>query len=196
MTLIPMVLENDGRGERSFDIYSRMLRERIIFLSGPVDDDMANLVVAQLLYLESVDAKKDVNFYINSPGGSVYSGMAILSAMAFVKCDVATTVTGMAMSMGAMILSEGTKGKRTALPDSTIMIHQPSSGNSRSSVTDLQISLNESLRLKQRLTSRLARNCGKDFDEMLTLMERDHYMGSEEAVELGIIDKIIVSREE
>lgn len=191
-----MVLENDGRGERSFDLYSRLLRERIIFLTGPVEDHMANLVVAQLLYLESVDAKKDIHLYINSPGGSVYAGNAILDCMAFIKPDVSTIVTGMAMSMGAMILSQGAKGKRFALPESTVMVHQPSSGSGRATVTDLQISVNESLRLKERLTRRLANNCGRDYDEMLQLMERDLYLGAEESVAFGIVDKVHTVRQD
>lgn len=189
-----MVVEQSGRGERSFDIYSRLLRDRIIFVNGEVNDDMATLVVAQLLFLESEDAKKDIHMYISSPGGSVYSGNSILNVMSFIKPDVSTTVCGMAMSMGAMILSHGTKGKRYALPDSTIMIHQPSSGNSRSSITDLEISIKEGQRLKTRLTQQLATNCDKPYDEMLALMERDYYMGAEEALGLGIIDQVLTAR--
>jgi ATP-dependent Clp protease protease subunit len=195
-TLVPMVLENEGRGERSYDIYSKLLKDRIIFVNGPIESNMATLIVAQLLFLESVDAQKDIYMYVNSEGGSVYAGNQILDCMRFVKPDVSTIVTGMAMSMGAMILSEGAKGKRFALPESTIMVHQPSSGAGRATVTDLQISLNESLRLKDRLTRRLADNCGKPLADMAELMERDYYMGATDALEFGIVDKIISKRAE
>jgi ATP-dependent Clp protease protease subunit len=156
---------------------------------------MANLIVAQLLFLESEDANKDISLYINSPGGSVYAGNQILDCMSFIKPDVSTIVTGHAMSMGAMILSEGTKGKRMALPASTVMVHQPSSGNGRSTITDLEISINEGKRLKVQLTERMARNVGRPYEEVLAKMERDLYLSAEDALEFGIVDKIITKRE-
>ena len=194
MPLVPMVLEQDGRSERSFDIYSRMLRERIIFLANEVEDNMANLIVAQLLYLESVDPEKDITLLINSPGGSVTSGMAIHATMKFIKCDVSTICMGQACSMGAFLLSAGTKGKRYALADSRIMVHQPSSGMGRSTVTDMEIQLNEVQKMKKSLTQYMADYCGKDYQTMYDLMERDHFMSPEEAVELGLVDRVIRSR--
>jgi ATP-dependent Clp protease protease subunit len=196
MALVPMVLEQDGRGERSFDIYSRLLRDRIIFVTGEVEDNMATLIQAQLLYLESTDPEKDVFMYINSPGGSVTSGMAIYDTMRFIKPDIMTVCMGQACSMGSFLLSAGTKGKRIALANSRIMIHQPSTGMSRSTVTDLKIYLDEVQKMKVKLTQHLADNCGKTYDEMYALMERDHFMEPEDAKELGLIDKVVISHED
>lgn len=196
MPLVPMVLEQDGRSERLFDIYSRMLRERIVFLNGEVEDGMASLIVAQLLYLESVDPEKDIYLYINSPGGSVVAGTAIHDTMQFVACDVATVCVGQAASMGAFLLAAGAKGKRFALPQARIMIHQPSSGMGRSTVTDMEIHLREVSRMKTSLTSILAENCGQDYQKMFDLMERDYFMGADEALELGLIDRVIKNRKD
>lgn len=196
MALVPMVLEQDGRSERSFDLYSRMLRDRIIFVTNEVEDNMANLIAAQILYLESVDPEKDIYLYINSPGGSVTAGMAIFDAMNFVKCDIATICMGQACSMGAFLLSAGTKGKRTALANSRVMIHQPSSGMGRSTVTDMEISLAEVRKMKTSLTQHLADHCGKDYDTMYALCERDHFMSAAEAAELGLVDRVVKSRSE
>lgn len=196
MALVPMVLEQDGRSERSFDLYSRMLRDRIIFVTNEVEDNMANLIAAQILYLESVDPEKDISLYINSPGGSVTAGMAIFDAMNFVKCDISTICMGQACSMGAFLLSAGTKGKRIALANSRIMIHQPSSGMGRSTVTDMEISLAEVQKMKRNLTQHLADHCGVDYDRMYALCERDHFMSAPEALELGLVDQVIKSRAE
>lgn len=196
MALVPMVLEQDGRSERSFDLYSRMLRDRIIFVTGEVEDNMANLIAAQILYLESVDPDKDISLYINSPGGSVTAGMAIYDTIRFVKSEVATICMGQACSMGAFLLSAGTKGKRIALANSRIMIHQPSSGMGRSSVTDMEISLNEVLKMKKSLTQHLANNCDKDYETMYALCERDHFMSAYQAKDLGLVDKVVESRSE
>ncbi|RYF13339.1 MAG: ATP-dependent Clp protease proteolytic subunit [Oxalobacteraceae bacterium] len=196
MALVPMVLEQDGRSERSFDLYSRMLRDRIIFVTGEVEDNMANLISAQLLYLESVDADKDISLYINSPGGSVTAGMAIYDTMRFIKSDVSTICMGQACSMGAFLLSAGTKGKRYALANSRVMIHQPSSGMGRNSVTDMEIQLAEVQKMKRMLTQHLANNCGKDFDTMWALCERDYFMSAQQANELGLIDKVVEFRNE
>lgn len=189
-SLVPIVVEQSSRGERSFDIYSRLLRDRIIFCNGQVDDQMASVITAQLLFLESEDANKDISLYINSPGGSVYAGNAILDTMRFIKPDVSTMVTGMAMSMGAMILAEGAKGKRYALPSATVMIHQPSSGMHRSTISDQEISVAEGRRLKVQLTQRMADNVGKPFEEVLPLMERDYFMDAPASVAFGIVDQI------
>lgn len=189
-----MVVEQSSKGERSFDIYSRLLRDRIIFCNGPVDDNMASVIQAQLLFLESEDANKDIHLYINSPGGSVYAGNGILDTMRFIKPDVSTICTGYAMSMGAMILSEGAKGKRFMLPASTVMVHQPSSGMGRSTITDQEISVNEGKRLKVQLTKRMADNVGKTYEEVLAVMERDKFMDALESLEFGIVDKIIENR--
>lgn len=193
-TLIPMVVEQSPKGERSFDIYSRLLRDRIIFCNGPVEDNMAQVIIAQLLFLESEDANKDISLYINSPGGSVYAGNGILDCMRFIKPDVSTICTGYAMSMGAMILSEGAKGKRFMLPASTVMIHQPSSGAPRQTITDLEIDIAEGKRLKKQLTQRMADNVGKSYDEVLAVMERDKFMDADESLAFGIVDKIIEKR--
>jgi len=196
MALIPMVLEQDGRTERSFDLFSRMLRDRIIFLTGPVEENMANLVVAQLLYLESQDSDKDISLYIQSPGGSVTAGLSIFSTMRFVKPDVSTICMGQACSMGSFLLSAGAKGKRYSLPDTSIMIHQPSSGIGRSSVTDMEIQVNDVKKVKQKLTKYYAEFTGRDYDALYQMMERDYFMDPEEAAELGFIDRVITNRSE
>ncbi len=190
---IPMVIEQSGRGERAFDIYSRLLKERVIFLVGPVNDQSANLVVAQLLFLESENPDKDIAFYINSPGGSVYAGMAIFDTMNFIKPDVSTLCVGLAASMGAFLLSAGTKGKRFALPNSRIMIHQPS-GGAQGQASDIQIQAREILDLRARLNAILARNTGQPVERIEVDTERDNFMSSEDAVSYGLIDKVLVSR--
>ena len=192
--LIPMVIEQTSRGERSFDIYSRLLNERIIFLGTPVDDQIANLTVAQLLHLESEDPDKDISIYINSPGGVVYAGLAIYDTMQFIKPDVATICIGMAMSMGAVILTEGTKGKRMALPNSKILIHQGSAGFS-GQPTDIEIQAREVIGLKRRLEEIYSIHTGKSIEEVSRDMERDFFMSPEEAKEYGIIDTVITHRE-
>ncbi len=190
---IPMVIEQSGRGERAFDIYSRLLKERVIFLVGPVNDQSANLVVAQLLFLESENPDKDIAFYINSPGGSVYAGMAIYDTMHFIKPDVSTLCVGLAASMGAFLLTAGTKGKRFALPNSRIMIHQPS-GGAQGQATDIQIQAREILDLRARLNNILAKNTGQPVERIEIDTERDNFMSSEDAVSYGLIDKVLVSR--
>ena len=190
MSVIPMVVEQTSRGERSYDIYSRLLKERVIFLSGEVEDRMANLIVAQLLFLESEDPKKDINIYINSPGGSVTAGMAIYDTMQFIKPDVRTLCIGQACSMGAFLLSAGAKGKRAVLPNARVMIHQPSSGT-RGKITDQEIDLREGLLLKEKLAKILSKNTGQDFEKLKNDMERDYWMSAKEAVEYGLVDKII-----
>ena len=188
--LVPMVIEQSGRGERSFDIFSRLLNDRIIFLSDEVNDTTASLVIAQMLYLESVDPDKDISFYINSPGGSVTAGMAIYDTMQFVKCDVSTICLGMAASMGAFLLAAGTKGKRYALPHSEIMIHQPL-GGSKGQVSDILIQTELLLRTRQTLNELLAANTGKTVEEIARDTERDNFMTAKQALEYGLIDKII-----
>ena len=188
-----MVIEQSGRGERAFDIYSRLLKERVIFLVGPVNDQSANLVVAQLLFLESENPDKDIAFYINSPGGSVYAGMAIYDTMHFIKPDVSTLCVGLAASMGAFLLTAGTKGKRFALPNSRIMIHQPS-GGAQGQATDIQIQAREILDLRARLNNILAKNTGQPVERIEIDTERDNFMSSEDAVSYGLIDKVLVSR--
>ena len=188
--LVPMVIEQSGRGERSFDIFSRLLNDRIIFLSDEVNDTTASLVIAQMLYLESVDPDKDISFYINSPGGSVTAGMAIYDTMQFVKCDVSTICLGMAASMGAFLLAAGTKGKRIALPHSEIMIHQPL-GGSKGQVSDILIQTELLLRTRQTLNELLAANTGKTVEEIARDTERDNFMTAKQALEYGLIDKII-----
>jgi ATP-dependent Clp protease protease subunit len=194
MPLVPMVLEQDGRSERSYDIYSRLLKERIIFLAGEVEDHMANLIVAQLLYLESVDPNKEISLYINSPGGSVSAGMGVLDTMDFIKPDVRTICVGMAASMGAMILSSGSKGKRMSLPHSRIMIHQPSGGTGRASASDIEITALEILRIKKDLNEMLATNCGKTVKQIEKATDRDSWMNAQQAIDFGIIDHIIEKR--
>ena len=191
--LIPTVIENDGRVERAYDIYSRLLKDRIIFLGEDVNPHTANLVIAQMLFLEAEDAKKDIILYINSPGGHVYDGMAIYDTMQFVKCDVQTVGIGMQASMGAFLLSSGTKGKRFLLPHSTVMIHQPSSGT-RGKVTDMEIDLKEGLRLKKLLNDILAKNTGQKFEIIAKDVERDYWMNAEEAKKYGVVDDIIKKR--
>ena len=188
--LVPMVIEQSSRGERSFDIYSRLLNDRIIFLSDEVNDTTASLVIAQMLYLESVDPDKDISFYINSPGGSVTAGMAIYDTMQFVKCDVSTICLGMAASMGAFLLAAGAKGKRIALPHSEIMIHQPL-GGSKGQVSDVLIHTNLLLRTRATLNELLSKNTGKSVEEIARDTERDNFMTAEQALEYGLIDKII-----
>ena len=191
--LVPMVVEQTGRGERSYDIFSRLLNDRIIFLSDEVNDATASLVVAQMLFLESQDPDKDIAFYINSPGGSVTAGMAIYDTMNFIKCDVSTICIGMAASMGAFLLSAGTKGKRYALPNSEIMIHQPL-GGARGQATDIKIQADLILRTRDRLNRILAENTGKSIEEIARDTERDNYMTAEEALNYGLIDKIFTKR--
>ncbi|MBE6570182.1 MAG: ATP-dependent Clp endopeptidase proteolytic subunit ClpP [Ruminococcaceae bacterium] len=193
MALVPMVVEQTSRGERSFDIYSRLLNDRIIILSDEVNDTTASLVVAQLLYLESQDPDKDINLYINSPGGSVSAGMAIYDTMNFVKCDVATTCIGMAASMGAFLLSSGAKGKRMALPNSEIMIHQPL-GGMQGQASDIKIHADHILRTRENLNSILAKNTGKPIDIIALDTERDNFMTAAQACEYGLIDKVIEHR--
>ena len=188
--LVPMVVEQSSRGERSFDIFSRLLNDRIIFLSDEVNDTTASLVIAQMLYLESVDPDKDISFYINSPGGSVTAGMAIYDTMQFVKCDVSTICLGMAASMGAFLLAAGAKGKRIALPHSEIMIHQPL-GGSKGQVSDVLIHTELLLRTRQTLNELLAANTGKTVEEIARDTERDNFMTAQEAVEFGIIDRVL-----
>ena len=191
--LIPIVIEQTSRGERSFDIYSRLLNERIIFLGTPVDDQIANLTVAQLLHLESEDPDKDISIYINSPGGVVYAGLAIYDTMQFIKPDVATICIGMAMSMGAVILTGGTKGKRMALPNSKILIHQGSAGFS-GQPTDIEIQAREVIGLKRSLEEIMAKHTGQTQEKLQKDMDRDYYMTAQEAKDYGIIDNVIVHR--
>ena len=190
MSFIPYVVEQTSRGERSYDIFSRLLNDRIIFLSEEVNDTTASLIVAQLLYLEAQDPDKDIQFYINSPGGSVTAGMAIYDTMQYIKCDVATICVGMAASMGAFLLSAGTKGKRLALPNSEIMIHQPSAGT-KGQITDMAIHMKRLETIKERMNRILAQNTGKSVEEVTEACERDNFMTSDEAVAFGIIDRVI-----
>ncbi len=193
MSLVPYVVEQTSRGERSYDIFSRLLNDRIIFLGEEVNDTTASLVVAQLLYLEAQDPDKDIQMYINSPGGSVTAGMAIYDTMQYIKCDVSTICVGMAASMGAFLLSAGTKGKRLALPNAEIMIHQPSAGT-QGQVTDMAIHLKRLEIIKRRLNNILAENTGKSVETVTADCERDNFMTAEEAKEYGLIDKVIYSR--
>ena len=190
MSLVPTVIESTSRGERAFDIYSRLLKDRIIFLGEEVTDISANLVVAQLLFLESEDANKDIHLYINSPGGSVVAGMAIYDTMQYIKCDVSTICLGMAASMGAFLLAGGKKGKRYALPNSEIMIHQPA-GGARGQATEIQIAAEQILKSKKKLNEMLAANTGKSLEVIERDTERDFYMSAKEALEYGIIDNVI-----
>lgn len=187
---IPYVVEQTGKGERTYDIYSRLLLDRIVFISGEVADDMANAIVAQLLFLQSQDPKKQINVYINSPGGSVTAGMAIYDTMQFVKCPVATFCIGQAASMGAILLTAGTKGLRHALPNARIMIHQPS-GGAEGKATDIEITAREILRLKESLNRILAKHSGRKYEDVVADTERDYFMSAEEAREWGLIDKVI-----
>ncbi|MGB3835675.1 ATP-dependent Clp endopeptidase proteolytic subunit ClpP [Castellaniella sp.] len=190
---VPIVIEQSGRGERSYDIYSRLLRERVIFFVGPVNDQSANLVVAQLLFLESENPDKDISLYINSPGGSVYAGMAIYDTMQFIKPAVSTLCTGLAASMGAFLLAAGEKGKRYALPNSRIMIHQPS-GGAQGQASDIQIQAKEILSLRERLNGILAERTGQSIERIAEDTERDNFMSTDEAQAYGLIDKVLVSR--
>jgi len=191
--LVPMVVEQSGRGERAFDIYSRLLKERVVFLVGPVDDHSANLVVAQLLFLESENPDKDIHLYINSPGGSVTAGMAIFDTMNFIKPDVSTLCTGMAASMGAFLLAAGAKGKRFSLPNARVMIHQPLGGAS-GQATDIEIHAREILRWKKVLNEILAERTGQPIDKVQADTERDYFMSPDEAAQYGLIDKVITQR--
>ena len=190
MPMIPYVVEQTSRGERSYDIFSRLLNDRIIFLSEEVNDATASLVVAQMLYLEAQDPDKDIQFYINSPGGSVTAGMAIYDTMQYIKCDVATITIGMAASMGAFLLSAGTKGKRMALPNAEIMIHQPSAGT-QGQITDMAIHLKRLQIIKERMNKIMAENTGRTIEEVTAACERDNFMSAEEALAFGLIDKVI-----
>ena len=190
---IPMVIEQSGRGERAYDIYSRLLKERVIFLVGPVNDQSANVIVAQLLFLESENPDKDVALYINSPGGSVYAGMAIYDTMRFIKPEVSTLCTGLAASMGAFLLAAGNKGKRFSLPNSRIMIHQPS-GGAQGQASDIQIQAREILDLRERLNQMLAENTGQSVERIGIDTERDNFMSAADAVTYGLIDKVLTSR--
>jgi len=193
MSLVPYVVEQTSRGERSYDIFSRLLNDRIVMLSEEVNDTTASLIVAQLLYLEAQDPDKDIQFYINSPGGSVTSGLAIYDTMQYIKPDVSTICIGMAASMGAFLLSSGAKGKRLALPNAEIMIHQPS-GGSQGQCTDIQIQAEQILKIKKKLNAILAGNTGKSVEEIERDCERDHFMTAEEAQAYGLIDKVIYKR--
>ena len=193
MSLVPYVLESTSRGERTYDIYSRLLKDRIIFLGEEVNDVTASLVVAQLLFLEAEDPNKDISLYINSPGGSVTAGMAIYDTMNYIKCDVSTICLGMAASMGAFLLSGGTKGKRLALPNAEIMIHQPS-GGAQGQVTDIEIHAQRIADVKRRLDEILAKNTGRPVEEVARDCERDHFLTAEQAKEYGIVDKVIYQR--
>ena len=194
MPLIPMVIEQSPRGERSFDIYSRLLNERIIFVGTPIDDQIANLVVAQLIHLEAEDPDKDVVMYINSPGGQVYSGLAIYDTMQYIKCDVQTICVGIAMSMGAVLLAGGTKGKRMALPNAKILIHQVS-GGFQGQATDIEIQARATIALKRRLEEILSLHTGRSHEEISRDMERDYFLTAQESQEYGIIDNVIVHRD-
>lgn len=195
MSLVPYVIEQTSRGERSYDIYSRLLKERIIFLGEEVNEVTASLVVAQLLFLESEDTDKDIQLYINSPGGSVTAGMAIYDTMRYIKCDVSTICIGMAASMGAFLLAGGTKGKRLALPNAEIMIHQPL-GGAQGQATEIEIAAKHILRTKQKLNTILAENCGQPYDIVAADTERDNWKSAEEAMEYGLIDRVIADRTE
>ena len=191
--LVPMVVEQSGRGERAYDIYSRLLKERVIFLVGPVNDQMANLIVAQLLFLESENPDKDISLYINSPGGSVSAGLAIFDTMNFIKPDVSTLCTGLAASMGAFLLAAGAKGKRFSLPNSRVMIHQPS-GGSQGMASDIEIQAKEILYLRERLARIMAENTGQSIEQIHKDTDRDRFMSAEEAVEYGMIDRVLTNR--
>ena len=193
MPLVPMVIESDGRGERSFDIYSRLLNERIIFLGQAIDDEVANLVVAQLLHLEAVDPDRDISMYINCPGGVVYSGLAIYDTMRFIKPDVQTTCCGIAMSMGALLLAGGTAGKRAALPNARMLIHQPTGGFQGQS-TDIEIHARETLALRRRLDELYAEHTGRPIEQVHDDMERDRFFTPAEALEYGLIDRMLNGR--
>jgi ATP-dependent Clp protease protease subunit len=189
MPLVPVVIQQDARGERSFDIYSRLLRERVVFVGTPIDDDVANLVVAQLLHLEAEDPEKDIFMYINSPGGVVYSGLAIYDTMQFIKPDVATVCCGVAMSMGSLLLAGGAPGKRSALPNSRILLHQPS-GGFQGQATDIQIHAKEALALRRRIEEIYAEHTGRPVDDVSDVLERDRFFTPEEARDYGLVDRV------
>src|SRR5579883_1504683 len=193
--LVPHVIEQTPRGERAYDIYSRLLKERIIFIGTPIDDTVANLVVAQLLFLQSEDATKDINLYINSPGGSIYAGLAIYDTMQYLKPDVATYCVGMAMSMGAVLLAAGTKGKRYCLPNSTVLIHQPL-GGAEGQAADIEITAKEILRLRNSIYEILAKHTGQTIERIKTDSDRNFYMSAQQAVEYGIVDELLTHQEE
>ena len=195
MSYVPIVIEQTGRGERSYDIFSRLLKDRIVFVTGEINDVMANLVVAQLLFLESEDPDGDVFMYINSPGGSVSAGMAIYDTMQYIKCDVSTICVGLAASMGAFLLSSGAKGKRKALPNSEIMIHQPL-GGAKGQATDIVIQAEQIVKIKNKLTKLLSEQTGQPLDKLSTEMERDNFMSADEAKEYGLVDEVIVKKTE
>ena len=195
LNLVPMVVEQTARGERAYDIYSRLLKERLVFIVGPVEDQMANLIVAQLLYLESENPEKDIQLYINSPGGSVTSGLAVYDTMQFINCDVSTICIGQAASMGALLLAGGAKGKRYALPHSRMMMHQPSAGYS-GQATDIDIHAKEVLELKRRLNAIMALHTGQTVERIQQDLERDNFMGGEQAVKYGLIDTMLERRTE
>ncbi len=195
MPLIPMVVEQSNRGERAYDIYSRLLKDRIIFIGSPIDNEVANLIVAQLLFLESEDPEKDISFYINSPGGVVTAGMAIYDTIQYIKPDVATVCIGQAASMGALLLTAGAKGKRFALPNSRIMIHQPL-GGTQGQATDIQIQANEILRMKETLNDILSTHTGQKIEKIAEDTERDFFMSAEQSREYGIIDRVVADRSE
>jgi ATP-dependent Clp protease protease subunit len=195
LNLVPMVVEQTARGERAYDIYSRLLKDRLVFIVGPVEDHMANLVVAQLLYLESENPNKDIHLYINSPGGVVSAGLSIYDTMQFINCDVSTICVGQAASMGALLLAGGTKGKRFALPHSRIMVHQPSAGY-QGQATDISIHAEEVLELKRRLNEIMAKHTGQTLKTIEKDLERDNFMSAESAVEYGLIDTVLASRNE
>ena len=193
MSLVPVVIEQTSRGERSFDIYSRLLKERIIFLGEEVNDVSANLVVAQLLFLESEDPSKDISLYINSPGGSISAGMAIYDTMQYIKCDVSTICVGMAASMGAFLLAGGTKGKRKALPNAEILIHQPL-GGAQGQATEIEIAARHIIRTKERMNRLLAQNTGKSYEDLVKDTDRDNWMTAQEAKEYGMIDEVLIKK--
>jgi len=195
LNLVPMVVEQTARGERAYDIYSRLLKERLVFVVGPVEDYMANLVVAQLLYLESENPDKDIHLYINSPGGSVTAGLSVYDTMQFVNCDISTICIGQAASMGALLLAGGTNGKRFALPHSRVMVHQPSAGF-QGQATDISIHAEEVLELKRRLNAIMSTHTGKSIDQIEQDLERDNFMGAEQAVKYGLIDTVLAQRKE
>jgi ATP-dependent Clp protease protease subunit len=193
MPLVPVVIQQDARGERSFDIYSRLLRERVVFVGSAIDDDVANLVVAQLLHLEADDPEKDIQMYINSPGGVVYSGLAIYDTMQFIKPDVATVCCGIAMSMGSLLLAGGAAGKRSALPNSRILVHQPS-GGFQGQATDIQIHAKEALELRRRVEEIYAEHTGRPVDDVSDALERDRFFTAEQARDYGLVDRVMTYR--
>ena len=195
LNLVPMVVEQTARGERAYDIYSRLLKERVVFVVGPVEDHMANLVIAQLLFLESENPNKDIHLYINSPGGAVTSGLAIYDTMQFINCDISTICVGQAASMGALLLAGGTKGKRAVLPHSRVMVHQPSAGF-QGQATDISIHANEVLELKRRLNEIMAKHTGQSVETIEKDLERDNFMSAEAAVKYGLVDTVLEQRSE